>query len=433
MPTSTLVGTGIRWLDELVGQLRAGENVLWSVDAGTYHELFVRAFLETALEKGSKAAYISFNHSPVTMKEKLGDLLDSPNFVLVDCFTDGKGLRDPIFTRFYDNARRDDLIRVERISEPATLDSFTTAMTEIAERRGVGSQYVFDSLTGMQHLWGDTTQAYRFFTYACPKLCDLKSAAYWILEKHAHPPSVCANAQHVAQIAINLDRSDRGHTLQVVKAEGRALNSEAEGPQPYEISGDQLRLVADSRRELVRLGKLIRSARLKRGMAQAELAELLGVTASAVSQVENGLIAPSLTNLFRVARELELNLAHVFNIKETPQDSVCILREKDRPRGPIAGSKRKPVHIERLLETETTADLDPMIVTVPAGGKLNKHFSPNKGVEFGLILAGTLEVAVADATRQLRQGDSIYLDKDIPSAWRNPADEEARLLWIALR
>lgn len=433
MPTSTLVGTGIRWLDELVGQLRAGENVLWSVDAGTYHELFVRAFLETALEKGSKAAYISFNHSPVTMKEKLGDLLDSPNFVLVDCFTDGKGLRDPIFARFYDSAGRDDLIRVERISEPATLDSFTTAMTEIAERRGIGSQYVFDSLTGMQHLWGDTTQAYRFFTYACPKLCDLKSAAYWILEKHAHPPSVCANAQHIAQVAIDLGRSDRGHTLQVVKAEGRALTSEAEAPQRYEFSGNDLRLVADGKRELVELGKLIRSARQKRGISQAELGELLGVTASTISQAENGLIALSLSNVFRVTRELELDLAQVFGTPQTPQDSASILRRKDRARTRIAGGRRKPIYIDRLLETEMVDKLDPVMVIMPPGAKLNKHFSSRKGVEFGLVLAGNLEVEVADEVRSLREGDSIYLDTDMPSGWSNPGNEEAKVLWVALR
>ncbi len=434
MRPGRLLSTGIQWLDELLGRLRPGENVLWCAQAGTHIEFFVRSFLEASLEKSTQAAYVSFNHSPVTMKEKLGDLLNSPNFVLVDCFTDGKGLRDPIFARFYDSAGRDDLMRVERIAEPTTPDSFIAAMNEITERQGVGAVYVFDSLNGMQELWGGTTHEHLFFSYACSKLRDLRSTVYWICEPDVQrSSSFCPSAQHLAQVAIDLRRSDRGHTLQVVKAEGRALTSEAEVPQPYEISGDRIRLVVDSKRELVQLGKLIRSARLKRGISQAELGELLGVTASTISQAENGLIALSLGNLFRVARELQLDLAPVFGKAKPPQDSARILRRKDRARTRIAGSRQKTIYIDRLLETDMVDKLDPTVVTMPPGAKLNKHFSSRKGVEFGLVLAGNLEVEVADKVRSLREGDSIYLDTDTPSRWSNPGNEEAKVLWVALR
>ncbi len=88
---------------------------------------------------------------------------------------------------------------------------------------------------------------------------------------------------------------------------------------------------------------------------------------------------------------------------------------------------------KRLLGTELEGNLEPMIVIIPPGVSLDRHFASHKGAEFGLLLDGSLEVAVAHTTRQLHAGDSIYLEKDIPTAWRNPDTTEARLLWMALK
>ncbi len=432
MENASLVSTGVAWLDRLLGQLRIGENVVWEVEAGAPGEAFMRAFLQTSARGAGKAVYVSFNHSPVTMREKLGDLFDEPQSILVDCFTDGKGHGDPVFARFYDTAAEQDLAHVVRVREPGDVEAFTTAINAIEGEAGSGARYVFDSLTGMEDLWADPARAYRFFTYACPRLYDLRTVAYWLLEKEAHSPSFRANLKHVTQVAIDLSRSEGGHTLQLVKAEGRALGAEDEVPQRYELDGGELRLVADSRRELLRLGRAIRAARLRRGLSQAELAEVLGVTPSTVSQAEHGLIALSLTNLFRLARELQLNLAPVLAPQESPKEAIHVIRERDRARTQVAGSRRKPVYLESLRGTDTQGDLEPMLLTMPPGARLTKHFSLRKGAEFGLLLTGELEVEVAGQSRTLRAGDAIYLERDAPSAWSNVGSDEVRLVWVVV-
>jgi len=433
MQDSPLVSTGVDWLDQLLGQLHTGENVVWEVDAGARVDAFMSAFLEANTRDGNTAVYVSFNHSPVTMKEKLGALFDEPRFLLVDCFTDGKGRSDPVFARFYDAATEAEPAHVIRLPDPGNVETFTTAINSIESKVGVGAKYVFDSLTGMQDLWADPARAYRFFTHACPRLYDLKTIAYWILEREAHSSAFRANLKHVTQVAIELSRAGGVHTLQVVKAEGRTLDGQAESPHRYEVVGDKLRLAADSRRELVRLGKLIRAARIARGLSQAELGDTLGVTASTVSQVEHGLIALSLGNLFRLVRELELDLAAVLGAGERRRDRVVIVGDQQRTRTRLAGTDRKAVYLENLWETAEAEEPQAVIVTLAPGAKLGKHFSLRKGVEFGFVLAGQLEVQVAGETRALRQGDSIYLQEDIPSSWLNPGATDARLLWVVAR
>ncbi len=380
MRNADLVSTGIAWLDRLLGRLRVGENVVWEIEAGAPAEAFVRAFLhDSAGDTQRKSVCVSFNHSPITMKEKLGDLFDQPQFIMVDCFTDGKGRGDPVFARFYDTGMAEDLAHVKRIQEPGDVDAFIVAINQIEAEAGEGAKYVFDSLTGMQDLWADPARAYRFFTYACPRLYDLRTVAYWILEKEAHTAAFRANLKHVTQVAIELSRVEGGHTLQIVKAGGRTLGAEDELPQRYEVVQQELRLTTDSRRELLRLGKAIRTARTRRNLSQTELGRMLGVTASTVSQVEKGLISLSLSHLFRLARELDINLAPVLSPRGGTEEPVSIMRERDRPRQQVGGGRRKSVQIEQLRDPEAESELEAMIVTMLPGAKLNQHFSSQKG------------------------------------------------------
>jgi transcriptional regulator with XRE-family HTH domain/KaiC/GvpD/RAD55 family RecA-like ATPase len=429
MHNSGLVSTGVEWLDQLIGFLHIGENVVWEVEAGAPIELFMRAFLANAND-AAKMVYVSFNHSPVTMREKLGECFSQPGFILVDCFTDGKGQGDSVFSSFYKTKRKKELEHVIRVAQPAEVESFTTIINQIGITAGSGTKYIFDSLTGMQDLWNDPAAAYHFFTYACPRLYDLRTIAYWILEKDAHTLSFRANLKHVTQVAIDLSHSDSGHTLRLLKTGGRALSAEAEVPQRYHTDGESLRATADHKRELTRLGKLIRAARLNNNLSQTELGNLLGVTASTISQAENGIIALSLTNLLSLAQVLEINLATVFNQKVPPKDPISIIRERDRTRTQLTKGKRYPVVVENLQAEDADKELEAVLVTLPAGAVLSKPFSFRKGAEFGLLLAGKLEVEIAGQKRILSSGDSIYLNDDVPNSWASVGSEDAKLIWI---
>ena len=81
-------------------------------------------------------------------------------------------------------------------------------MDRIEIEKGAGILYIFDSLTGMQDIWGDENVTYKFFTYSCPRLYDLQTVDYWVLEKEAHTPSFKANLRHITQVAIELEKQN---------------------------------------------------------------------------------------------------------------------------------------------------------------------------------------------------------------------------------
>jgi transcriptional regulator with XRE-family HTH domain len=71
--------------------------------------------------------------------------------------------------------------------------------------------------------------------------------------------------------------------------------------------------------ELPELGARIRRHRERRNMSLRELARRLGISASAISQIELGKSQPKLGTLYAVATELGLSLDELFDLIEPPR------------------------------------------------------------------------------------------------------------------
>jgi KaiC/GvpD/RAD55 family RecA-like ATPase len=227
------ISSGINNLDSLIGFLSIGDNVVWEVDAGTSYEIFIQNFIRQSFEDTQKVIYISFNKSPQSTLNTLGTYLNPNHFILIDCFTSGKGKNDNAFLKFYEKPTS---IKIIRIDNPKDIEQFTRTLTSLEDSLPPGARYVFDSLTGIQDLWGDENSTYKFFTYMCPRLYDLDTVAYWILEKDAHGQKFKANLRHITQVVLDLYKRREMLYIKALKLEGRT-NREAFKPHLYEIDG----------------------------------------------------------------------------------------------------------------------------------------------------------------------------------------------------
>ena len=81
---------------------------------------------------------------------------------------------------------------------------------------------VFESITGMQELWGGEDQVLNFYSHSCPRLYELNTIAYWVMEKNAHSPRFRAQISQIAQVAIDLSIKRGTTSLTVLKAENRS-------------------------------------------------------------------------------------------------------------------------------------------------------------------------------------------------------------------
>jgi len=420
--------TGIEYLDRLLGGLRIGDNVVWETDAGAYVDLFVEKFARHSLVAGHNVVYVSFNRSPMTMAEKLSGLPNQGNITLLDCFTSGKGDSDTTFVRFYELVDHHREINVMRVDNPTDVPQFTKALNRVEEESGEGTRYIFDSMMGMQGLWGDEVKTYKFFTYSCPRLYDLNTVAYWILEKGTHTSSFKANLEHVTQVALEVTHTTGQLFLKVTKAEGRYSTSMFK-PQKFEVWDDEIVFREATEKEVLDLGGKIKSLRLKRGLTQSELGKRIGVTASYISQLERNLVSPSIDSFILLSSELRMNPGYFFAMNRADSQRM-ICRKAQRQPVALPGVKGDAVKFQLLVASNDSRRMQAMLVTIEPASEFSDHFFNYKGDEFVLVLKGELELDIGSASYLLREGDSLYLDSIMPVTWRNTGETAVQAVWV---
>ncbi len=248
--SDNLLTTGVHGLDRLLGGLRSGDNVVWEVDSGAPVDFFLHSFLRTTEQTGRSLVFVSLNRSPqAVLRHHLNEVpLDA--IVLVDCFTSGKGRADEVFSSFYRDASAEQRgLKVVHVSEAGEPDKVREALEELEPQVGRNPFYVFDSVTGMFELWGQEQEALNFFAYMCPRLYDLNTVAYWMLEKQAHSEQFLANLRHITQVVLELSVPNGRPTALLRKAEGRRC-PHIGIPQHFTVTDDAVQFEPERREEL---------------------------------------------------------------------------------------------------------------------------------------------------------------------------------------
>jgi transcriptional regulator with XRE-family HTH domain len=412
--------TGIDPLDELLGGLRAGDNVVWQAAHPAEVEPFVDAFLGSA-RGTTPLAYLSFRLPPAIVLNRVHQVWDADRFVLLDGWTGGPpAAADPARGA---TAGSPPPARVRRLKDPADMEQVNRELAEIEAELGPGARYVFDDLTSMQRLWGPEA-ALALFLRCCPRLYQQRTVAYWLVERDAHPPAFRSRLADITQVVVDLDPASTEpgeRTLQVVKADGH----------PPEVTGRTLRYVAgrDDGIEVLgsapgtraQIGQQVRAQRIAAGLSQAELARRISVSPSALSQVErgrHGLSGETLTRLWAA-------LGIPFGPTGSPAPPYRLARRgAHQPLSPAPG-----LHGETIIQEPSGLAMH--VLTFAGTGSGRRPFE-TKQRELLLVLDGALELQLGQAAHTLQQGDAVLLTAQPVTGWRNPAEEPARVLWLLL-
>ena len=425
------ITSGVSQLDKILGGLFIGDNVVWHDDSGSLASVFSQNFMQASQAQDRPIIYVSFDRSPRNLLEKLGTLAENPSLIILDCFTCGKGASSSIFLRFY-NETTAFPCRILRVEEPRKMDRVMDTLYEVHGELQGDVRLVFESITGMQEVWGGEEHILNFYSHSCPRLYELNTVAYWIMEKKAHSPRLRANISQIAQVVIDLSIRRGMTSLSVLKAEKRDLDNVH---KPFTYWVKDLTITFDEEKRTkggLDLGLRLKEMRTKRGLSQTELAKLVGVTPSTISQVESNLIYPSLPALLKMAEVLSVDVSSFF------QDQTEV-----KKRVIFQGSEATEVRFSEIPEESITAKLltpidfdaraEPYFIEIPANKTLSSHFFIHKGEEIGYVLTGRLQMKLDKAVYNLRPGDTVYLTSEMPSQWKNPGPAVAKLLWVKIK
>lgn len=177
----------------------------------------------------------------------------------------------------------------------------------------------------------------------------------------------------------------------------------------------------------IQVGTRLKHARLTIGARLKDVAETAGCSESLLSKLENNKIRPSLNMLSRICDALNLTIGQLF---ETPDaEETVVVREEARVVVDLASTQGRGVRMERLIPYTRGHLLQSSIhVLAPGGG--SDGMVTHDGEEVGYVLAGTVELLLADQTYRLKAGDSFIYRSETPHGYRNVGEDEARILFV---
>jgi transcriptional regulator with XRE-family HTH domain len=424
--------SGIRQLDHLLDGLYVGDNVIWYDKAGSLASVFCLNFIQASLAEKMPLIYVCFDRSPRNLLEKLGPLSEGKNLTILDCFTHGKGAGADVFLDFYQHKQVKNRCRIICIENPRNVEQVMEAFYGVHKTFQGVVHFVFESLTGMQELWEGEDQLLSFYSHSCPRLYELNTVAYWIIEQEAHSPRLKAQINQIAQVAIDLSVKRGTTSMTILKAEKRdadILN------RPYTYWYKDLNINFDpetNTRSEIDLGTRLKELRTRQGLSQTDLAKRVGVTPSTISQVESNLIFPSLPALFKMAEVLAVETG--FFLQDSPgAGNPVVFKQREAQEVRLPALPKGSVGVKSLTPIDFGGKSDTYLIEIFPKKNLSSHFLFHKGEEMGFLLSGRLQFKIGNRNYAAGKGDMIYLKSEIPSHWKNPGSSPARLIWMKIK
>lgn len=205
-----------------------------------------------------------------------------------------------------------------------------------------------------------------------------------------------------------------------------------EAPVPAPVApADAAAALSGAGMDRERLGMRLRELRLASGMSLRALARELGISASAVSQIERGSMQPSVGRLIAMVGALGVPLAAVF--EESPPEEPVAFEYAVARAGQVAAVELDGGVLFRRLSPRTQDDLEFFESTYPPGATSTAHreFLRHDGYEVGTVTAGRLTIEFENEVVTLSAGDSITFPCERPHLMYNAsATETAVATWL---
>lgn len=179
---------------------------------------------------------------------------------------------------------------------------------------------------------------------------------------------------------------------------------------------------------LLAIGTRLRHARLTRSYRLHDVANAAGCSESLVSKIENNKVQPSLHALHKLCAVLKISLGELFSAAD--QFNPVVTRSGQRPVIDLDPLRHgNGIRLERVIPYAKGHLLQSNIHIIAPGGTSDGTIS-HEGEEVGYVIAGEIELVVADKTYTLSEGDSFCFLSHLEHGYRNIGTSEARILWV---
>ena len=175
-----------------------------------------------------------------------------------------------------------------------------------------------------------------------------------------------------------------------------------------------------------RLGERIKRKREVKHMQLNDLAKQVGITSSALSQIENAKAFPSILTLHTIADRLHTTVGEIIGEHETLSKNPLLKNsEKKFVRKTTSGTK-----IYLLSHHDPHKQMETYLLLFAEESDANEIMTNHPGQEFCYLNEGAIEIILDEKTYVLKTGDSFYFNSSIPHSVKNIFEGKSEMIWI---
>lgn len=175
-----------------------------------------------------------------------------------------------------------------------------------------------------------------------------------------------------------------------------------------------------------RIGERINTKRKQLNLQLNDLAKKVGISPSALSQIEKAKAFPSIITLKSIAKNLHTTVGELIGENETLSKNPVVHRNDMK----FVEKNETGTEIFLLAHHDVNKQMDTYLVRFVSGSDLTHLFTANSGQIFSYVVSGELSFSLDTRNYLLQVGDSIYFNSKAPYAAMNKSDNSCELVWI---
>lgn len=175
-----------------------------------------------------------------------------------------------------------------------------------------------------------------------------------------------------------------------------------------------------------RIGERIRRKRDTLNMQLNELAQKVGVSPSALSQIEKAKAFPSIFTLKAIAENLNTTVGELIGENESLSKNP-VVRKSEMKFVEITPSGTE---IFLLSHHDVNKQMDTYFVRFTKNSNLNNYFENHSGQIFCYVFSGEIDFELDGSLYKLFSGDTIYFSNKTPYFIQNNFTNNCEMLWV---
>ena len=172
------------------------------------------------------------------------------------------------------------------------------------------------------------------------------------------------------------------------------------------------------------VGQRLRDVRKKTGYSQRELAKRAGVTNSTISMIEKNSVSPSVSSLKKVLSGIPMSLMEFFDAEDSAKVEIPIVYPKEA----LLDSSVNEIEWKLVGKSFPNRQMSFLVERLPPDSDTGADMYVHECEEAGYVLSGKFELTVDGEIFIIEAGQGYYFDSRRQHRFRNPFDEDCRLI-----